>query len=179
MTMKSYYFIGIKIPSDIAETLSEERDSWQLQTHKRQTPAEDMHITLLFIGEDKYDEINRVEELLAGIEGSPFSLAIDGIKTFGNPATPRVIYAALENSAELEKLQRDISESLDSLQLGFDQKRFVPHITLANKWAGGEPVDLELSIRPLEFEVMEFSLFRIAPKEMPRYQKIANYPFGK
>ena len=173
--MKPHYFIGIKIPTDIAERIGEKRDSWQLQTHKRQTPPEDMHITLLFIGEDKQDKIKQVEELLAGIQESPFRLAIEGIQTFGNSATPRVIYAALEKSAELEKLQRVISESLELLQLGTDQKRFVPHITLANKWAGGEPMDLQLSISPLEFEVAEFSLFRIAPKETPRYEKIANY----
>ncbi|WP_203341220.1 RNA 2',3'-cyclic phosphodiesterase [Planococcus beijingensis] len=176
--MKPHYFIGIKVPQNIAETLGKERDSWQLQTHKRLTPPEDMHITLLFIGEDKQDKIKQVEELLAAIHESPFQLVIEGVQTFGNPKTPRVIYAALQKSAELEKLQHQISESLESLQLGTDQKRYVPHITLANKWAGGEPVDLHLSVSLLEFEVAEFSLFRIAPKEKPRYKKIANYPLG-
>ena len=176
--MKPHYFIGIKIPQNIAETLGKERDSWQLQTHKRLTPPEDMHMTLLFIGEDKEDKIKQVAEQLAGIQGSPFRLMIEGIQTFGNPETPRVIYAALKKSAELEKLQRAIAELLEPLQLGTDQKRFVPHITLANKWAGGEPVDLHLSVSQLEFEVAEFSLFRIAPKEKTRYQKIANYPLG-
>ena len=176
--MKPHYFIGIKIPPDIAETLGKDRDSWQLNTHKRQTPPEDMHITLLFIGEDKEDKIKQVAEQLAGIQGSPFRLMIEGIQTFGNPETPRVIYAALKKSAELEKLQRAIAELLEPLQLGTDQKRFVPHITLANKWAGGQPVELQLSISPLAFEVAEFSMFQIAPKEMPRYKKIANFSLG-
>src|SRR5690606_3178103 len=120
MTMKPHYFIGIKIPQNIAETLCTERDSWQLQTHKRLTPPEDMHMTLLFIGEDKHDKIMQVEMLLAAIQESPLPLAIEGHQTFGNPETPRVIYAALKKSAELEKLQRPIAELLEPLQLGSD-----------------------------------------------------------
>ncbi|WP_298833068.1 RNA 2',3'-cyclic phosphodiesterase [uncultured Planococcus sp.] len=176
MTMKPHYFIGIKIPSAIAEKLDEERRSWNLQSHKRQTPPEDMHITLLFIGEDVHDEIDQAEKLLAGIDQQPFSLMVDGIKKFGNPATPRVIYASLEDSRELEELQRQILENLKTLQIRPDSKKFVPHITLASKWAGGDPEELRFSIGQMQFEVTEFSLFRIAPMENPRYQKIANYP---
>lgn len=178
MTMKPHYFIGIKIPLDIAEKLVKKRESWKLQSHKRQTPPEDMHITLLFIGEDKHDEINRVKEQLSEIQLSPFTLAIDGIKTFGNPATPRVIYASLETSRELEELQQQVLESLESLQIKPDSKKFVPHITLANKWAGGKTMEQTFSIDKMQFGATEFSLFQIAPKETPRYQKIANYPLG-
>jgi len=176
--MKPHYFIGIKIPSAVAMKLDEQRRSWNLQSHKRQTPQEDMHITLLFIGEDAHDEIDQVEKLLSGIQQRPFLLAIDAIRTFGNPATPRVIYASLETSRELEELQRQVLSSLEFLQIRPDPKRFVPHITLASKWAGGVPSEPQFSIDRMQFEVTEFSLFRIAPKENPRYQKIANYPLG-
>lgn len=178
MTMKPHYFIGIKIPLAVAEELDEQRRSWNLQSHKRQTPLEDMHITLLFIGEDVHGEIDQVEELLSGINQQTFLLAIDDIKTFGNPATPRVIYASLETSRELEELQQQVLDSLESLQIRPDPKKFVPHITLASKWAGGVPSEQQFSIDKMQFEVTEFSLFRIAPKENPRYQKIANYPLG-
>lgn len=174
--MKPHYFIGIKIPLAIAEKLDEERRSWNLQSHKRQTPAEDMHITLLFIGEDVHGEIDQVEELLSRVNHPRFSLTIDGIKKFGNPATPRVIYASLDTSRELEELQRQVIESLESLQIRPDPKKFVPHITLASKWAGGVQAKRQFSIDQMQFGVTEFSLFRIAPMDSPRYQKITNYP---
>ncbi|MBT2569045.1 RNA 2',3'-cyclic phosphodiesterase [Planococcus sp. ISL-110] len=173
--MKPHYFIGIKIPSAIAEKLDEERRSWKLQSHKRLTPPQDMHITLLFIGEDVHDEIGQAVKLLSGIEQPSFSLTVDGIKTFGNPTTPRVIYASLENSEKLEALQQQVLESLESLQIRPDPKKFIPHITLASKWAGGVPSKPQFSIDKMQFDVTEFSLFQIAPKENPRYQKIANY----
>lgn len=175
MTMKPHYFIGIKIPSAIAQKLDVERCSWNLQSHKRQTPPQDMHITLLFIGEDVYGEIGQAEKLLSDIKQPPFILTVDGVKTFGNPATPRIIYASLENSEELELLQRQVLESLKSLQIRPDPKKFVPHITLASKWAGGAPSEPQFSIDKMQFEVTEFSLFQIVPKESPRYQKIANF----
>lgn len=176
--MKPHYFIGIKIPLAIAEKLDKERRSWQLQSHKRQTPPEDMHITLLFIGEDVHDEIGQAVKLLSGIEQPPFSLTVDSIKTFGNPTTPRVIYASLENSWELEVLQEQVLESLKLLQIRPDPKKFVPHITLASKWAGGAPSKPQFLIDKMQFDVTEFSLFQIAPKENPRYRKIANYVLG-
>lgn len=176
--MKPHYFIGIKIPLKIAEKLDKERYTWKLQSHKRQTPPEDMHITLLFIGEDVHDEIDQAVKLLSGIKQPAFSLTVDGVKTFGNPSTPRIIYASLEHSEELEALQRQVLESLEPLQIQFDPKAFVPHITLASKWAGGTPGEPQLSISEMQYEVTEFSLFKIAPKGNPRYQKVANYLLG-
>ncbi|ANU23736.1 RNA 2',3'-cyclic phosphodiesterase [Planococcus donghaensis] len=174
--MKPHYFIGIKIPKDIAGTLATEREGWQLQSHKRQTPAQDMHITLLFIGKDVHSEIDQVEKLLGTIKQQAFTVSINGVKTFGNPSTPRIIYASLETSRELNELQQQVHKSVEPLQIKPDPKKFVPHITLASRWAGGEPTERQFSIATMRFEVTEFSLFRIAPKEMPRYQKIANYP---
>lgn len=179
MTMKPHYFIGIKIPLEIAEKLDEERHSWNLQSHKRQTPLQDMHITLLFIGEDVYGEIGEAEKLLSGIEQPPFRLTIDGIRTFGNPTTPRIVYASMKDSEELVALQQKVLQSLAPLQIRPDPKKFVPHITLASKWAGGAPSERHFSISEMVFDVTEFSLFQIAPKENPRYQKVANYVLGK
>lgn len=173
--MKPHYFIGIKIPQDVAESLAKERESWHLESHKRQTPAQDMHITLLFIGEDVYDEINQVEKLLGTIKQQVFTVNINSVKTFGNPTTPRIIYASFETSRQLEELQQQVHKSVETLQIKPDPKKFVPHITLASRWAGGEPAERQFSIAHRRFDVTEFSLFRIAPKETPRYQHIANY----
>ena len=173
--MKPHYFIGIKIPEDLAGNLAAERESWHLESHKRLTPAQDMHITLLFIGEDIHYEINEVEKLLANVEQQAFKLTIDDIKTFGNPTTPRIIYASLETNPELNELQQQIHKCVESLQIKPDPKKFVPHITLASRWAGGEPAERQFSIANMRFDVTEFSLFRIAPKETSRYQQIASY----
>lgn len=173
--MSKHYFIGIKIPQAAANKLDDTRRQWGLKSHKRYTPPVDMHITLIFIGDDPNQEIDAVAEALSDIKHSPFQLTIHGVGTFGNPATPRIIYASLKESEELNLLQDQVRQAVKGFRLNPDSKKFVPHITLAAKWAGGAPVKQELTLEPLSFEVTEFSLFEIHPREVPRYIPVATY----
>ncbi|MFC4714457.1 RNA 2',3'-cyclic phosphodiesterase [Planococcus dechangensis] len=173
--MSTHYFIGIRIPADIAQHIAQARDSWELTTHKRKTPAVDMHITLLFIGEDRFGELPEIVERLSDIRQGKFQLELVGVKTFGNPETPRIVYAALKESPELLELQADVKRRLASLQLTTDLKPFVPHITLASRWNGGL-FSKGLQLEKLKFSVESFSLFRIHPRENPRYVEIHTYP---
>lgn len=173
--MSTHYFIGIRIPGQAAEKIGHARDSWELTTHKRLTPPADMHITLIFIGEDRFGELGEIAERLGQIDQVPFRLQVAGVKTFGNPETPRIVYAALFDNPELMALQQAVEQQLDSLQLATDPKPFVPHITLASRWKGGSlPENWQLE--ELEFPVDSFSLFEIHPRETPRYKEIQTYP---
>lgn len=173
--MSTHYFIGIRIPGQAAEKIGHARDSWELTTHKRLTPPADMHITLIFIGEDRFGELGEIAERLGQIDQVPFRLQVSGVKTFGNPETPRIVYAALSDNPELMALQQAVEQQLDSLELATDPKPFVPHITLASRWKGGSlPENWQLE--ELEFAVDSFSLFEIHPRETPRYKEIQTYP---
>ena len=173
--MSTHYFIGIRIPAEVAQHIACARDSWELSTHKRKTPAVDMHITLLFIGEDRFGELSEIARRLADIHQGKFKLELAGVKTFGNPQTPRIVYAALEDSAELMELQVAVKQQLASLQLTTDPKPFVPHITLASRWNDGVFTEV-LHLEKLKFSVESFSLFEIHPRANPRYEEIQTYP---
>lgn len=173
--MQAHYFIGISIPEPVANQLAEARRQWNLQSHKKYTKAEDMHITLLFIGDDPHNEVDEAAKALGEIAHLPFGLTLDGIKTFGNPSTPRIVYAAVAPSTELEDLQRKVREKMLQFDMNPDQKRFVPHVTLAGKWAGGSPVEFDMELEPVSFQVTEFSLFRIEPKGVQRYIPVSTY----
>lgn len=173
--MSTHYFIGIRIPQQIAQQIGQARDSWNLSTHKRMTPPGDMHITLVFIGEDRFGELQEIAERLGKIAKRPFRLKLAGVKTFGNPETPRIVYAALADSPELMELQRAVEQQLEPLALATDPKPFVPHITLASRWRGGI-LPGNWMLEDLEFPVDSFSLFEIHPRETPRYEEIQTYP---
>ncbi|MBT2582561.1 RNA 2',3'-cyclic phosphodiesterase [Planococcus sp. ISL-109] len=173
--MSTHYFIGIRIPAAVAEEIARARDSWELSTHKRHTPAMDMHITLLFIGEDRFGELPEIADRLADIQQGMFQLQLDGVKTFGNPKTPRIVYAAVLESPELMELQMAVRQQLGSLQMTTDLKPFVPHITLASRWNGGSFTEA-LHLEKLKFSVDAFSLFEIHPRAIPRYEEIQTYP---
>ncbi|TWT12492.1 RNA 2',3'-cyclic phosphodiesterase [Planomicrobium sp. CPCC 101079] len=173
--MSKHYFIGIKIPEEVAVVLDEARKEWNLTSHKRYTPPVDMHITLLFIGNDPNSEIEAAAKALERVEHAPFNLKINGVKTFGKPSTPRIIYASVEDSEELAALQTSVRQALQQFNLNPDTKPFVPHITLAGKWKGGPPIEQQLRLEPATFQVKEFSVFQIEPQQVPRYIPIHTY----
>lgn len=167
--MEAHYFIGIKIPDFAAAALEQARNSWDMDSHKRYTAPEDMHLTLVFIGNDPNGEITKASEVLKEIDHAAFELTINGVEVFGNPETPRIVYAALKESEELQNLQAKVKEKVLEFKLNPDLKPFVPHITLAAKWKGGPPVKLEWQLKPITFTVDRFTIFRIAPGQTPKY----------
>ena len=176
--MPKHYFIGIKLPKLAAETLHNARRSWNLKSHKKYTPPADMHITMLFIGGDPHGYIDKISEALADISHAPFDLKTSGIRTFGNPATPRIVYAALGKNAMLDQLHSKIKQAVQPFKINLDDRPFTPHITLAAKWAGGAPMDADadLALASIDFYVSEFVLFEIRSTSSPKYVPLAVYP---
>lgn len=170
--MHKHYFVGIPIPQDVAKQLANTRKSWNLQSHKIYSSPEDMHITLCFIGPASVERISALMADLSRIRQPRFSLTVKGVETFGNPDTPRVVYAAVKDEPGLFELHQKIIEAARFNDLAGDQKGLVPHITLAKKWAGGKPFQTELDVRPVSFEVPSFSVFEIQPRLQPKYLPI-------
>lgn len=173
--MSNHYFIGIKIPPSVARSLVEQRDSWGAGSHKRLPVAEELHITLAFIGGDPFDEINQVAETLNRVVHAAFELKITETGIFGKEDRPRVVYAGVAENELLNHLQVKIKTVLNDFELSSNEKPFVPHITLANKWNGKEVWTAIPEIKPDSFQAIEFSLFRIRPYKTPRYIAIQTY----
>lgn len=173
--MNNHYFIGIKIPLPVASSLVEQRDSWGVASHRKIPDAEDLHITLVFIGGDPLGEIDAAVESLEEIDHPALELAVTGSGFFGKKDRPRVVYAAVKENNSLHELQVKVIHALKDFGMRPDTKPFVPHITLANKWAGEEMWKEIPQIRAEHFRVNEFSLFRIEPDSTPRYVSIKTY----
>lgn len=171
-----HYFIGVKLPGELARRLVEDRNEWQLElSHKRLPVAEDLHITLVYLGAVEAEvltklisELNELAEVIPAIK-----LTLSEVTTFGNPSTPRVIYTSIEEQPMLRKLQNAILEKCLALLLQVDQKPFVPHITLAKKWSGKLDVfSKEMLIEKTSFNVKDFSIYSINPGKVPSYEPI-------
>jgi 2'-5' RNA ligase len=171
-----HYFIGVKLPGDLARRLVDERNEWQLElSHKRLPVAEDLHITLVYLGAVEAEVLTKLVSELNGLaEVIPaINLTLSEVATFGNPSTPRVIYTSIEEQPMLRKLQNAILEKCLALLLQVDQKPFVPHITLAKKWSGKIDVfSQEMLINQSSFTMSNFSIYSINPREVPSYQPI-------
>ena len=98
----------------------------------RWTPEEQIHLTLRFIGEVDRPTTRRIDEVLAGIGFSPFSLSLAGCGVFPPRGAPRVLWAGLAGSAELLDLQARIEARLvNRAGIAPEGRRYHPHLTLA------------------------------------------------
>ena len=173
--MSKHYFIGIKIPEQVATAIMQERDKTNLQqTHKILPVAEDLHITLYYLGHVEDHTLEQINQALHELIWEPFELKTSGVAHFGNEVTPRVVYTALEKSNSLQLLHKKIVELLANFIEVQKKNEFTAHITIAKKWVSKEKLNLtEFTLPDLSFNVLSFSVFTINVNRSPRYEEIS------
>lgn len=128
------------------------------------TRTENMHLTLLFLGEVEQLEVVSICRVVQqrAKKHAAFALEVAGLGAFPNPRRPKILWAGLaEGVPELRALHADLEEGL--LDLGCyrrEDREYTPHLTLGRlshedraeewssvlathaDWAGGSsPVD--------------------------------------
>ena len=120
-------FTGVEIPEDVAFDLDLMKGGI---IGSRWIDRESFHITLRFIG-DIGDGLGReIADELDGVDARPFSLRLKDINVFGGNK-PHTLYAGVEESAELRRLQQVHERICQVLGLAAEQRKFTPHVTLA------------------------------------------------
>ncbi|MFJ8066125.1 RNA 2',3'-cyclic phosphodiesterase [Psychrobacillus sp. NPDC096426] len=172
--MKQHYFIGIKVPMHIAKAIVKERENTNVhKTHKTLPVAEDMHITLFYLGHVEQSILSSIMQCLRNIKWEKFELTTNELAHFGNEQTPRVIYTAVENSHFLHALQHDVVRQLSKVIEITNTKDFHAHITIAKKWAAVDELHIkDFQLPKMSFDVSHFSIFQINNNQSPRYEEI-------
>src|SRR5690348_3307478 len=102
-----------------------------LKFKARPVSKENMHFTLLFLGEITEETAPKIMNALKSITFSPIQISFSGVGAFPNPKFPRVIWIGVDETAgqNLVKLAKQVEEKL--LPLGFkSDKPFKPHLTI-------------------------------------------------
>jgi len=169
-------FIGLA-PTDTVRTHLCELVSG-LDCGGRLMPRENYHLTLAFLGMREEARAARIQPLLdrAAKPYAPLRLTVREVNYFGKRHNA-LLYAALAPS----KLLQEVSDTLRGLlaEAGetFDEKPFVPHITLARK-VDLTGVDLRQPIWPFSFTADRLTLFHSTRVEnVLRYLPIAEAAF--
>ncbi|TFF19915.1 RNA 2',3'-cyclic phosphodiesterase [Jiella endophytica] len=153
-------FTALEIPQDIAVSLSLLRGGL---SSARWIDPENYHLTLRFIGDIEPRLADEIVAALDRIERSSLRLSLSGLGAFGNKK-PHSVYAEVAPSPELAALQADIDRACRRLGLAPDQRKFLPHVTLA-RVKNGKPSDvahylaLRGGFRSRSFTVERFGLF--------------------
>jgi RNA 2',3'-cyclic 3'-phosphodiesterase len=129
---------------------------------------ENLHVTLLFLGEVVDREVPALCRAVAQVAGrhEGFGVAVEGVGCFPNPRRPRVVWAGVgTGAAELVALHDALEPPL--LELGCyrrEERQYTPHLTLGRlkrdpdpepfaaaiarqaRWRGGEAAVTELLV---------------------------------
>ncbi len=120
-------FVAIRLSEELKTALRRaQREREERGIRGAYAPAENLHLTLAFIGE--YPSADAVMDALSSVTFTPFDLALDGVGRFGE-----LWWAGLRESAALTAVVRRVRRALAESGIPFDRKRFTPHITLIRK----------------------------------------------
>ncbi len=93
--------------------------------------ADQLHLTLRFIGEVEGGAFADIAEALSAIRAAPFTVRLSGVGHFPPRGQPRVLWAGVEDGAALADLAAKIEARLRRLGLEPERRNFAPHVTLA------------------------------------------------
>jgi 2'-5' RNA ligase len=164
--MKVRTFVGIKIPQDLSSKIFK-FSSEKLKNIKGKikiVEEENIHITLLFLGEIEQNKISEIIDELKKIKHKRFSIKIKGLGFFPSYEFPKVIWLGSE-SDEITNLHYKIRDKLKIFVQKEDPKSFVSHITIARVKSHISPSETKKLLNENsklefgEFEVKEFHLF--------------------
>ena len=96
------------------------------------TNPDNIHITLVFLGDIEDGKIKPVAAMLKGIcEGyGKFELILKGSGVFKNLHDPRIIWTGIEHSEKLIQLNESIINGLKNEGFEIEGRPFNPHLTL-------------------------------------------------
>ncbi len=173
-------FLALSLPDDVADFLMDIQDNVR---NARWVEAENLHLTLAFLGDCTPSELTELDTELGRIRMEPFDLSISGVGAFGG-GKPHNLHALFAPSEPLMRLQAKIDRLIRESGIAIEHRKFRPHVTLARCGGGVIPAQAlewtqahaRLSYQP--FDINGFSLYRSdLGTGAPLYTELVQYPF--
>jgi 2'-5' RNA ligase len=161
-------FIAIELPDHYKKALGELRTAIP---GARWVAAEQIHLTLAFLGEVDEDTAGRLIAGLARIQADAFELCLTGTGCFPNRHRPRVVWIGVKPEARLLELATAVHDTVLACGIAQEERPFSPHLTLARLKIPasrelGAFLDQQQELNLEPFSVTEFALFqsRLTPQ---------------
>ena len=158
--MKKRLFIAIDIPSKIKQKIV------ALQNELKNTgfeaawvKPEKMHLTLIFLGDTDYNQIPTIIDSLKKLKDDAFEVTFAHINGFPNLMRPHTLWIGVQENLGLFYLQQKIAQRLEKLNLRLDEKKFIPHITIARLIQKKSIEELSFKKEVGTFAAKEFILY--------------------
>lgn len=117
-------FLAIDIPESIQDQVATLTCPELEQV--RWTTCHQLHITLVFIGDQPQHRLDEIIETIAEVQFTPFSLTLKRIGHFRSG----IIWLGVDENEQLQRLQKSLSHKIRGLGIKLEQRKFMPHLTL-------------------------------------------------
>lgn len=142
----------------------------------RLTPTENLHNTLVFLGELESERMEALQLAAQEVRGAAFQLSFDIARYWGHN---QIVYAAPGVvPAQLIRLVNDLEQRLRHHHFKIDQRPYKPHVTLMRhaKWSDS-PLH---AMPPVMWNMRDFVLVQSTSEgQGVRYEILARFPLIK
>ena len=148
-------FIAIQLNDEVRESVRETQDAFRRQgVRGNYTPAENLHLTLAFIGE--YGDPDSVLDAMETVRFSPFSLTMEKTGCFGD-----LWWTGFADSKPLDNLVRKLRHALADAGIPYDKKKFKAHCTILRRAVYAKSVSLpRIDAAPAGMQAERISLMQ-------------------
>ena len=137
-------FLAFEMPVKIREIVSRAlKEMKKLPLDVRWVRAENIHITVVFMGNISEDDITPIGEAVSKIcnRYGPFNVTLTGSGIFGSLRNPRVIWIGLDGDLKrMSYFRNSLQKNLTPFGIKEEKRRFKPHLTLGRFRKGTGPI---------------------------------------
>lgn len=164
-------FVALELSPEVRGTiaalireLKPHDDTWKW------TRAENLHITLKFVGETPAEQLDGI---IAALKHVPFERPVEmrfrGVGFFPNERRPGVLWVGIDRQMELSSLAKGVENELERVGVAREDREFTGHLTLARSKAGRVSIKLREALAKYdgrEFETIVASEFQLIRSEL-------------
>jgi len=128
-------FIALEIPNQTHQKISNQtanlRKNLDSQT-VRWVPADNIHLTLKFLGDISRTQIEQISQVLSVIAGRHIKhlIKISELGAFPNIRRPRVIWIGIQAPETLNALYQELEGETAKMEFPPEKRSFNPHLTI-------------------------------------------------
>ena len=152
-------FIAVNFPAEIKAAIAKIRDSIKEAAFRGNfTLTENLHLTLVFLGECDPQQTEAVKSVLDETKFSEFSFSLDKVGYFKRDGGD-TWWIGLKENKSISALQSDLSERLRQKGFILESRRYYPHVTIGRevKVPAGF---IQPKFQPVSFDVTGIELMK-------------------